>query len=45
LSGSNGVRTSEEPGEKGEKYLVIREEYVARDHPDAEYKYCGVFAA
>jgi len=26
-----------------EKYLVIGRDYVAREHPDAEYKYQGVF--
>ena len=28
-----------------EKYLVIWNGYVAREHPDAEYKYRGVFVA
>jgi len=28
-----------------ERYLVIGRDYVAREHPDAEYKYRGVFVA
>jgi len=32
-----------EPGER--KILSSRERYVAPEHPDAEYKYRGVFVA
>ena len=32
-SGSNGVPTSQKLGKKRERYLVIWESYVAREHP------------
>ena len=28
-----------------DRYLVIETDYMAREHPDAEYKYRGVFVA
>ena len=37
--------TSSKSGLIREKYLVIWKSYVAREHPDAEYKYRGVFVA
>ena len=37
--------TSSKSGLIWEKYLIIWNHYVAREHPDAEYKYRGVFVA
>ena len=37
--------TSSKLGLRWKRYLVIRNGYLAREHPDAEYKYRGVFVA
>ena len=37
--------TSYKSGLRSERYLVIWNSYVAREHPDAEFKYQGVFVA
>ena len=37
--------TSQKSCLRWEKYLVIWKSYVAREHPDVEYKYRGVFVA
>ena len=39
------MSTSLKSGQIWEEYLVIWNSYVAREHPDAEYKYHGVFVA
>jgi len=45
LSGSNGVRTFRKELEFVSRYLVSMRTRIARDHPDAAYKYRGASRA
>ena len=45
VQGQRGCPLRRSWGQRWEEYLVIWNGYVAREHPDAEYKYRGVFVA
>ena len=44
-SGSSRAPTSKKSSLVKKRYLVIGRDYLAREYPDAEYKYRGVFVA